>query len=352
MRFHLLACPNAQTTREYSLCGFSALTVRFCNMMHDAGHEVFLYASEENDARCTELVQVLSKKEQQTLLKGVPYQSFWFDHGLNKLWETQCGRAIAAIEYRKAPGDFLLTIGGSAHKPIFDWHADLLGVEYSIGYTGTFAPCRVFESNAHRAFVQGLYSPQNSNGQFFDEVIPVVFDHEEFPQDNPSDYFLYVGRLTESKGIRLACEAAEAAKVKLKVIGHGDEKLVTHGAEYLGALPSDERNRVMSRARAVICPTLYVEPFNCVAVEAQMCGTPVIATPWGGFLETIEHGVSGYRCTMFRDFVKAFKLVDRLDRSAIRCRALGLYTFPAILPQYERYFRRVAELRGKGFYAE
>jgi glycosyltransferase involved in cell wall biosynthesis len=351
MRFHLLACPNAQTTKEYSLCGFAALTIRFCNMMHDAGHEVFLYASEENEARCTELVTTITKQEQKTLMCGVPYQSVWFDPKCRLVWDISGCRAIAAIDARKAPGDFILSIGGTAHKPIFDWHSDLLGVEYSIGYTGTFAPNRVFESHAHRAFIQGLYSIQNSRGNFFDEVIPVVFDYPQFEQRVPDDYFLYVGRLTEQKGVLLACEVAKAAGVKLKVIGHGDTSLVQHGAEYLGALPQDERNDVMSRARAVFCPTLYIEPFNCVAVEAQLYGVPVISTPWGGFLETIEHGVTGFRCTMFREFVAACTKVNRLDRVATRIRALSLYTVPAIYPQYERYFQRVSELSGKGFYA-
>ena len=50
MRFHLLAPPNTQTTRAYSLSGFTQATIRFARILKDLGHTVFLYASEENDA--------------------------------------------------------------------------------------------------------------------------------------------------------------------------------------------------------------------------------------------------------------------------------------------------------------
>jgi glycosyltransferase involved in cell wall biosynthesis len=249
-------------------------------------------------------------------------------------------------------GDFICSIGGSADKPVFDQFSnDCFGVEYSIGYEGTFSRFRVFESHWHRAFIQGFY--QNHTGNFFDEVIPVVFDPSEFSVVlEPEDYFVYVGRLTEAKGVHIACEIAEKAGVKLKVVGHGDKKFVTRGAEYLGALPRDERNEVLSKARACFCPTTYMEPFNCVAVEAQLCGTPVISTPWGGFTETIEQGATGFRCSMFREFLRAVKNVDGLNRDYVRRRAFGRYTPSVIGPQYEAYFSRVSEMHGAGWYAK
>ena len=45
---------------------------------------------------------------------------------------------------------------------------------------------------------------------------------------------------------------------------------------------------VLGDCVAVLCLTSYLEPFGCVAVEAQLCGTPVISTDFGGMVETVE----------------------------------------------------------------
>ncbi len=74
MRVHLLALPNVQTTRDYSLDGFCVATRRFARILKELGHTVYLYASEENDAPCDELVTVITKEEQTTLIGDVPYQ--------------------------------------------------------------------------------------------------------------------------------------------------------------------------------------------------------------------------------------------------------------------------------------
>jgi len=133
----------------------------------------------------------------------------------------------------------------------------------------------------------------------------------------------------------------------LKIIGHGDKSLVTHGAEYLGALSEQERNQWLSRASVVLTPTTYIEPFNQVAIEAQMCGTPVVATDFGGFTETIEHGMTGFRCSYLGEFVRAIQDAPALDRQYIRDRAVRRYSYHNVKHQYQRYFDRVALLFGK-----
>jgi glycosyltransferase involved in cell wall biosynthesis len=221
-------------------------------------------------------------------------------------------------------------------------------VEYSIGYTGSFSPYRVFESAMWRHTTYGF---QNiSDGRFFDTVIPCFFDPDEFPFHAEKESFaLYVGRLVSRKGVMIACQAAEKAGIPLKIIGHGDASLVTNGAEYLGALPLSERNEWMARAQAVMCPTQYIEPFCCVSVEAQLCGTPVISTDWGGFVENIEHGKTGYRCTYLGEFVQALKDAPKLDTQYIYDRAIRLYSMHNVKHDYQKYFDRLSLLWNEGW---
>lgn len=316
-------------------------------MMKSLGHVVILYGSEENEAPCEELVQVVSKAEIVAGIGDSPYQYAASD---NKwpLWELANKRTSEAIQSRKQPKDFICLIGGTSQKPIADAHPDLMTVEYSIGYEGTFAQYRVYESHAWR---HTNYAKQGINdGRFFDTVIPYFFDEKEYPfRAEKENFALYVGRLTPRKGIGIACEAAAAAGIPLKVIGHGDKNLVTHGAEYLGELDSDTRNDWMARASAVLCPTQYIEPFGSVAVEAQFCGTPVITTDFGAYVETVEQGKTGWRCNYLGEFVEALLQCPPLDSAYIRKRAIDKYSIAAVQPEYQAYFDRLNLLWDQGW---
>lgn len=356
MRVHLLSFPSTQTTAAYSLCGFTSATIRFARVLKMLGYHVTLYGSEENDAPCDELVTVITKEEQETLLGTVPYQHAPMTASCYPLWALANARIIKQIGKRKAPHDVICSIGGAAHQPIALAHVDLPFVEYSIGYCASFAGYRVYESHVWRHCTHGWQVQQSSHiegggdGRFFDAVIPLFFDKDEFtPRTKKEPFVLYVGRLIERKGIAIACQAAARAGVPLKVIGHGDTSLVTHGAEYLGAVSQAERNDWMSRATALLCPTQYLEPFGSVAVEAQMAGTPVISTDFGGFVETVEPGVTGYRCNYLGEFVQAIHDAPSLSPMAIRQRAERLYSLEAVAPQYRAYFDRLSLLWGDGW---
>jgi len=355
LRLHILGLPNAPVTTDdaFSLCGFSAAGGRFVRMMKDLGHHVTFYGAEGSNIPCDEFVPIITDDVRKKLLGPSSYQHARIDYK-TPLFQVSNANAIREINARQRHQDFLMTIGGRAQMPIFEAcqnvkGRNMLGVEYSIGYVGNFANCRVFESYA---WMHNCYGEQRiANGRFFDDVIPVFFDPTRFEFNAPEDYYLFVGRLIHEKGVGVACQAATAAGVKLKIIGHDatTKGNITGGHEFLGAVDWRTRNEVMSKAKAVLCPTLYLEPFNCVAVEAQLCGTPVISTDWGGFTETVQHGVTGYRCRMLQDFVDGIKAVENLDRWNIRCRAIEKYSMDAIRPRYETYLRRLDTLWAKGW---
>lgn len=358
-RIHLLALPNVQTTTAYSLCGFCTATINFAKLLKSLGYYVILYASEQNEAPCDELVTVITKEEQESLLSNTrnakgeleptPYQYAYIEEW-SPIWQLANSRMIKEISRRKQPRDFICSIGGASQKSVADAHRDLMFVEYSIGYSGSFSRYRVFESHAWRHHTYGAQGVPDGN--FFDDVIPCFYDPTLFPyrcRGEKNNYALYVGRLTPRKGIAIACRAAELAGVPLKIIGHGDESLVTHGAEYLGALSDSKRNEVMAMAGVVITPTMYIEPFCQVAVEAQLCGTPVVATNWGGFTETIEEGKTGFRCNYLGEFARALLQARNLDTLYIRKRALRRYSIESVREQYNRYFNRLSLLWDKGW---
>lgn len=111
-------------------------------------------------------------------------------------------------------------------------------------------------------------------------------------EDNKEDYYLTASRLVPYKSIPLIIEAfAKMPDKKLIVIGDGPElskckSLAGSNVEILGWQPNDVLKRHMQKARAFIFAA--EEDFGIVPLEAQACGTPVIAYGRGGALETIH----------------------------------------------------------------
>jgi glycosyltransferase involved in cell wall biosynthesis len=108
------------------------------------------------------------------------------------------------------------------------------------------------------------------------------------------------------------------------------------------------RAHLMAGAKAVFVPTLYVEPFGNVHVEAMVCGTPVITTDWGVFSETVQHGVTGFRCRTHDEFLAAARRAPQLDRKGIRDYAISRFSLETVGQLYEAYFERLNAERRAG----
>jgi glycosyltransferase involved in cell wall biosynthesis len=134
------------------------------------------------------------------------------------------------------------------------------------------------------------------------EVIYPPVDTDFFSPDDTvarDNHLLIVSALVPYKRIDLAIEASRIANVPLRIAGNGPERgalaalVARSGADVqlLGPLSDAEVRDQYRRAAAVLLPG--EEDFGIVPVEAQACGTPVVALGRGGALETILDGVTG-----------------------------------------------------------
>lgn len=127
-------------------------------------------------------------------------------------------------------------------------------------------------------------------------VIKANFVDFPRPTEQERDGFLFVGRLSAEKGIDVLVDAvAKVPGLVCRVAGTGpDEHLLQgSGVERLGALSTDAVRGEMSRAAALVLPSVWYENFPRTLVEAFGCGLPVIASRIGALAELVEDGVTG-----------------------------------------------------------
>jgi glycosyltransferase involved in cell wall biosynthesis len=148
---------------------------------------------------------------------------------------------------------------------------------------------------ARRKFIEAKLPASKLN------VIPNWVDPDPGAGTGAGGFFLFVGRLSEEKGVRTLLRAWKQAgtTAQLKIAGTGPlELLVTDEAsrnpsiEYLGQQSAASVSQLMQQAAAVVIPSECYEGFPRAAIEAFAAGTPIIASRIGS-LGNVTDGITG-----------------------------------------------------------
>lgn len=358
-RYHILGLPHTVTSKEYNACAYTQKVYKFGKMMTARGHEVIHYGHEESDLPCTEHVTVVTNDDLKIAYGNYDWRKNFFKFDINDhAYKTFYANAISEVGKRKQKNDFILPFWGSGVRPVCDAHPDIITVEPGIGYAGGhWARFKIFESYAIYHAYYGLESVGTCKQDWYDTVIPNYFDPEDFTyNDEKEDYFLFLGRVYEGKGINIAVQATEAIGAKLIIAGQNSLKQMgytetpAHVTE-LGYADVETRRNLMANAKAAFVASLYTEPFGGVQVECLFSGTPTITTNWGSFTENNIHGVTGYRCTTFEHFTWAAKNIGNIKPQACRDFAINNFSLNVVAQKYEEYFQSVLNVyNGNGWY--
>lgn len=367
---HVVSLPHTTLTEKDITCAYSMKVLKFVKMMQAQRCRVVLYGPDEiGDLQPDEHVIITTADDRERWGFG----NDGFDTAVTPFlwtvdqpyWYEANQRAIDALLERVKPQDYLCLIAGWCQEPVARavagaGYRNPITVEWGVGYEGVFTEFCAWESYAWMHHVYGLQ--RIVNGRAYDQVIPNFFDMNDFKLAEKEDYLLFIGRVIQRKGPHVAAEIAKRSGLPLKIAGPGvteysstrvlgqQVEISAGELDYVGQVGFEERAELMARARAVIVPTLYIEPFGGVAVEAMLSGTPVLASDWGSFTEIVTPDV-GARFRTPKQGVEGLTRILELDPKEIRRAAVKRYSLDAVGPRFTRWFDQLDTLWGDGWYA-
>ncbi len=167
-------------------------------------------------------------------------------------------------------------------------------------------------------------------------VVAVVYngiDCARFPlteHERRSGYLLYMGRMDARKGTDIAIQVARLLNAELVLAGPPPAQdqvpfyeehvrpWIGGRITYVGEAKGRRKIELLARARCVLVPSRWNEPFGLVACEAMACGTPVVASTRGALPELIADGETGFLAATPEEMAAAVERAGEI--SPRRCR--------------------------------
>jgi glycosyltransferase involved in cell wall biosynthesis len=186
-------------------------------------------------------------------------------------------------------------------------------------------------------------------------VVHNPIDCDEWPfRAEKEELLLWIGRMSPDKGPHRAIAAAREAGLPLVLAGPvqpGQEEFFANevesqlgrdGIEYVGEADAERKRDLYQRARALLMPIRWPEPFGLVMVEALACGTPVIAFPEGSAPEVVQDGETGFIVEDEHAMARAVARLGELDPAACRRSCHERFGVGAVVAGYEEAYRAAA----------
>jgi len=171
------------------------------------------------------------------------------------------------------------------------------------------------------------------------------------------DFVLFLGRCSPEKGMDVAIDVARRAGRHLMLAAKCNEPAEQAYFEqhirprlgpdvtWLGEVGGQQKLDLLMRARCLLFPIQWNEPFGMVLIEAMSCGTPVVALRRGSVQEVIEEGVTGLVTADAQRLPDLIEQVEHLSPTTCRRVALERFDIDQMARGYEQLYLRLVRSR-------
>ena len=225
------------------------------------------------------------------------------------------------------------------HDPLYKWRGEIFKLyqtknQYFISL-----------SDAQRKSAPDL----NYAGTCYNGIDLNLFPYSE----KPKNQCLFLGRILPRKGVAEAIKVAIKAGENLVIAGNSGSRkgkywktkikpyLKRKNIKYVGSVPYPNTHKYYGRAKVLLCPIKWEEPFGLTFIESMACGTPVIAFDRGSVREVIKNGKTGFVVKNLSQMAKAIKKIDKISRKDCRKWVEDNFTTERMIEDYEKVFYKI-----------
>lgn len=329
------------------------LALSLANKLSELGHEVTLFSPGNVTTKAKNVTADLSGFEQELMLRGDTYLSLLKKHPLTFITLARQAQAeLLKLALKMANNNQLdvvhiytneeelgLIFSDFCTKPVVFTHHDPFN--FLVGYRN------IMPQYSHKNWLalsesQKKDMPPSTNwlATIYNSLDENLWPNQPQLKEN---YVAYYGRIIENKGVHIAIAAVQKYnqahlkhQLKLKIAGkyyndkpssywHKQVKpaLDDPNIEYVGFIGELEaKQEFLGKARALLVPSLWAEPFGMVMLEALASSTPVIGLNSGAIPEVIKDGETGF--VVNKELLPVKGLAQQLAKSTVEKLASAL----------------------------
>ncbi|MCD4694294.1 glycosyltransferase family 4 protein [bacterium] len=325
-----------EETTPFSSGGTGASIGALVNGLVDKGHELTLFATGNSKTKAQKLISVREKPYRDDYSEIHEYENIAEAFRRYKDFDI----IHCAVEQKSVLfGDLVSTpsLHSIRYGEFFDHELKLLKKYKNLNF--------VCNSKAIKKLLPFL----NWKGFVYNGISLDDFSYS----DKKGDYFLFLGRLSEQKGVDIAIKLARKLNKKLVLAG----KLVERDSEftkkyiepfinnkniiYKGEVLGKKKIDLLKNAHCLIQPNRFFEACSNSILEALACGTPVVTVDIGSNKEIVKHGKTGFVVENERELLKAIKNIDKIDRKDCRESIEKNFSLEKMVEGYEKIYEKI-----------